>query len=52
MWILNLSDGANDLITISEKSKIAVRDLIPVIEKLIENGILENENVHWKVVQK
>jgi aminopeptidase-like protein len=43
MWILNLSDGENDLITISEKSKIAVKDLIPVVAKLIENGILENE---------
>jgi aminopeptidase-like protein len=43
MWILNLSDGENDLITISEKSKIAVKDLIPVVDKLIENGILENE---------
>jgi aminopeptidase-like protein len=43
MWILNLSDGENDLITISEKSKIAVKDLIPVIDKLIENEILKNE---------
>lgn len=43
MWILNLADSTNDLITISEKSKISVKDLIPVIDKLIENGILENE---------
>jgi len=43
MWILNLADGTNDLITISEKSKISVKDLFPVIDKLIENGILENE---------
>ena len=43
MWILNLSDGTNDLITISEKSKISVKDLMPVVDKLIENGILENE---------
>jgi aminopeptidase-like protein len=42
LWILNLSDGENDLITISEKSKLPVKDLIPVVEKLIENGILEN----------
>jgi aminopeptidase-like protein len=40
MWILNLSDGTNDLIDISEKSKVPVRELIPVIDKLIENGIL------------
>jgi aminopeptidase-like protein len=43
MWILNLSDGTNDLITISEKSKINIKDLISVIDKLIENGILKNE---------
>jgi len=43
MWILNLSDGENDLITISEKSKIPVKDLIPIVDKLIENGILENK---------
>ena len=40
---INLSDGTNDLITISEKSKISVKDLMPVVDKLIENGILENE---------
>jgi aminopeptidase-like protein len=43
MWILNLADGSNDLISISEKSKIPVRQLIPVIDKLIDNGLLENE---------
>jgi len=43
MWILNLTDGTNDLITISEKSKIPVKDLIPVVAKLIKNGILKNE---------
>ncbi|MEO0075381.1 MAG: DUF4910 domain-containing protein [candidate division WOR-3 bacterium] len=46
LWILNLSDGENDLITISEKSKIPVKDLYPVIDKLIENGILENEKTN------
>jgi aminopeptidase-like protein len=43
MWILNLADGTNDLISISERSKIPVRQLIPVINKLIENGILKHE---------
>jgi len=43
MWILNLSDGTNDLISISEKSKIPINHLIPVIDRLIENRILENE---------
>jgi len=41
MWILNLADGTNDLISISEKSKIPVKKLIPVIDKLIENGIIK-----------
>ena len=43
MWVLNLTDGTNDLISISEKSKIPISQLIPVIDRLIENGILENE---------
>ena len=43
MWILNLSDGKNDLITISQKSKVPLKELFPVIEKLIQNGILEIE---------
>jgi len=43
MWVLNLTDGTNDLISISEKSKIPMSQLIPVIDRLIENGILENE---------
>jgi len=43
MWIINLCDGENDLITISEKSKIPVKDLFPVVDNLIENGILEHE---------
>ncbi len=40
-WILNMADGENDLITISEKSKIDIKDLLPVINKLIEKGILK-----------
>ncbi|MBG0859636.1 MAG: DUF4910 domain-containing protein [Bacteroidales bacterium] len=40
LWILNLADGTNDLISISEKSNIPVPELIPVVERLLENGIL------------
>ena len=40
MWILNLADGANDLICISEKSKIPIQKLIPVVKILMENGIV------------
>jgi aminopeptidase-like protein len=41
MWILNLADGTNDLISISEKSKIPLKELISVVNKLIENGIIK-----------
>lgn len=41
MWLLNLSDGSNDLIDISERSKIDIKELIPVVDKLIEVGIIE-----------
>ena len=40
MWILNLADGNNDLVDISQKSKISFEELSPVIDKLIESGIL------------
>lgn len=40
MWILNLSDGFHDLISISEKSGLPFSQLIPVLKKLKENGIL------------
>lgn len=40
MWILNLADGENDLIDMSKRSKIPIKDLIPVVKKLMENGIL------------
>lgn len=44
MWILNLADGNNDLISMSEKCKISIKQLIPVIDKLIENGLLKNQD--------
>lgn len=40
MWILNLADGEYDLIAISERSKFPVKDMFPIIDKLVENGIL------------
>lgn len=43
MWILNLSDGTHDLIDMSERSKIPIKSLIPVVDKLVDNGILESE---------
>jgi aminopeptidase-like protein len=41
MWLLNLADGTNDLISISEKSKIPVQVLIPEVNKLIEYGLIK-----------
>ncbi|MFV0482784.1 MAG: DUF4910 domain-containing protein [Bacteroidales bacterium] len=43
MWILNLADGNNDLISISKRSKIPLKKLYPIIDKLIEKGILTKE---------
>lgn len=40
MWILNLSDGNYDLIDISLRSKIPVKKLYPILNKLIQEGIL------------
>jgi len=41
MWILNLSDGENDLIDISLKSEIPIHELKPVLFRLLESKILE-----------
>lgn len=41
MWILNLADGSNDLIDISIKSKIEIKKLIPILDKLIDNNLIE-----------
>ncbi len=43
MWVLNLADGEHDLISIAERSKVPVKQLIAAIDKLIENGILKGE---------
>jgi aminopeptidase-like protein len=40
MWILNLADGNNDLIAISDRSNIPVKELIPIIDRLVEENIL------------
>ncbi len=41
MWILNLSDGANDLIDISNRSGISFSTLANAAAGLMNNGILE-----------
>jgi aminopeptidase-like protein len=40
MWILNLADGEHDLIDISRRSGFKVKELYPILDKLIENKIL------------
>jgi len=49
MWILNLADGTNDLISFSEKSKSSVQELIPVVNKLIENGLVIKNSVPFQM---
>ena len=44
MWVLNLADGTNDLISISEKSKIPVEHLFPVIIRLKEKDLLKSNS--------
>ena len=39
-WLLNLSDGENDLISMSEKSGMPVKELLHPLEKLLESGLL------------
>jgi aminopeptidase-like protein len=41
MWVLNLADGTNDLISISQKSKVSVKELFPIVNTLKEKGLLE-----------
>jgi len=42
-WVLNLSDGTNDLFDISERSKIPIKELIPVIDVLKEKGLIKTD---------
>lgn len=39
--LLAYSDGKNDLISISNRIKVSIDKLIPIIKKLIENNLLE-----------
>ena len=41
MNLIALSDGANDLLAIAELINVSILDLKPLLEKLIENKILE-----------
>jgi aminopeptidase-like protein len=41
MWLLNLSDGDNDLIDISFRSGISVKEIIKSKERLLKTGLLK-----------
>jgi len=40
LTLLNYSDGAHDLIAIADRCDCAVRDLLPIVRKLEEGGLL------------
>ena len=40
MWILSFSDGKNDMIYISEKSGFSIKELLPVVDILIDKNII------------
>jgi aminopeptidase-like protein len=40
MWILNQADGQNDLFSISKRSKISLKEMYQVLDRLIEKGII------------
>lgn len=42
LTVLNYSDGERDLITIAEKAGCAVRDLLPVVARLEDGGLLKS----------
>jgi len=41
LWLLNLADGSNDLISISNQSKNNFNLLAQIAEKLLENGLIK-----------
>jgi len=41
LWLLNLADGTNDLISISKKSKINFNLLSQIAEKLLEHSLIK-----------
>ena len=47
LMVLNYSDGDHDLIAIADKAGCAVRDLLPVVKRLEEGGLLApGEAIH------
>ncbi|HMS63835.1 MAG TPA: DUF4910 domain-containing protein [Ignavibacteria bacterium] len=46
MWVLNLSDGTNDLIQISERSKIPFKLIVSTSNLLEEKGLIKKKSEH------
>lgn len=42
MWVLNLADGEHDLIAVSKRSGLPIKELIPAVEQLLEKDILKD----------
>jgi aminopeptidase-like protein len=43
LWVLNLSDGAHDLLAIAERSGLPFADVREAADKLLEAGLLEGQ---------
>ena len=41
MWIVNQSDGTNDLCAIARRAGCSILDLAPIAERLLEKGLLQ-----------
>jgi aminopeptidase-like protein len=49
LWVLNLSDGGNDLLRIAERSGLAMGVVADAADALAKAGLLRETNVHlWK----
>lgn len=45
MWLLNYCDGKHDLLDISERSGKTFAEIFPVLDKLLENGLIKKGGV-------
>ena len=45
MWILNLADGTNDLITIIEKCGKPYQQVLEITKKLIDGGVIKQSHI-------
>jgi len=49
MWILNLSDGTNDIIEISNRSGMSFKTLFKAAEELLDKGLIEINSEELKL---